>query len=80
MAVGIDLGFIALDIAQLCAATPSVRREIARYTTPAIIGTLVASAVMNGLAFGAQAEGWMVYPAVEPTPEIADSNLPHHNV
>jgi hypothetical protein len=64
MAVGIDLGFIALEIAQLCAATPTVRREIARYTTPAIIGTLVASAVMNGLAFGAQAEGWMVYPAV----------------
>ena len=64
MAVGVDLGFIALEIAQLCAVTPVVRKEIARYTVPAIVGTLVASAIMNALAFGAQATGWMLYPAV----------------
>ena len=64
MAVGIDLGFIALEVAQLCAATPAVRREISRFTKPAIIGTLAASAVMNAMAFGSQAMGLMVYPAI----------------
>jgi hypothetical protein len=64
MAIGIDLGFIALEIAQLCAVTPAVRKEISKYTVPAIVGTLAASAVMNALAFGAQATGWMLYPAV----------------
>jgi hypothetical protein len=64
MAIGIDLGFLALEIGQLCAATPSVRAEIGRFTKPAIIGTLVASAAMNAFAFGAQAEGWWVYPAI----------------
>jgi hypothetical protein len=64
MAIGIDLGFLALEIGQLCAATPSVRAEIARFTAPAIVGTLVTSAAMNAMAFGAQADGWMVYPAV----------------
>jgi hypothetical protein len=64
MAIGIDLGFVAMEIAQLCAATPKVREEIGRFTKPAIIGTIVASAIMNALAFGFQAEGWMLYPAV----------------
>lgn len=64
MAIGIDLGFIALEIAQLCAATPGVRKDIGRYTKPAIIGTLIASALMNALAFGAQASGPMIYPAI----------------
>jgi hypothetical protein len=64
MAVGIDLGFIALEMSQLCAAAERVRREIARFTKPGIIGTLMGSAVMNGLAFGAQAEGWLIVPAV----------------
>jgi hypothetical protein len=64
MAVGIDLGFVALEIAQLCAATERVRQEIGRWTKPAILGTIVASAAMNALAFGAQADGWMLYPAV----------------
>jgi hypothetical protein len=64
MAIGIDLGFVALEIAQLCAVTPKVRAEISRFTKPAIVGTIVASAIMNALAFGAQADGWMIYPAV----------------
>jgi hypothetical protein len=63
MAIGIDLGFLALEIGQLCAATPSVRAEISRFAKPAIIGTLVASAAMNAFAFGSQAGGWWVYPA-----------------
>jgi hypothetical protein len=64
LAVGIDLGFIALEVAGLCAVVERVRREIAWYIKPAIIGTLAASAVMNGLAFGSKADDWMVYPAV----------------
>ena len=63
MAIGIDLGFIALEIAQLCAATPVVRRDVSRFSKPAILGTLLISAVLNGLAFGAQASGWMIVPA-----------------
>jgi hypothetical protein len=47
MAIGIDLGFVALEIAQLCAATERVRAEIGRWTKPAILGTIVASAAMN---------------------------------
>src|SRR5262245_21592511 len=57
MAVGIDLGFIALEAAQLCAATQAAAKAIGRWSKPAIVGTLVASAVMNALAFGAQADG-----------------------
>jgi hypothetical protein len=64
MAVGIDLGFLALEVAQLCAATPKVRAEIGRFTKPAIVGTLVVSGAMNALAFGFAATGWLVWPAV----------------
>jgi hypothetical protein len=64
MAIGIDLGFVALEIAQLCAATERVRTEIGLWTKPAILGTIVASAAMNALAFGAQTSGWMLYPSV----------------
>jgi hypothetical protein len=63
MAIGIDLGFIALEAAQLCAASQAAAKAIGRWSKPAIVGTLAASAVMNALAFGAQAEGWLVYPA-----------------
>ncbi|HEY1246208.1 MAG TPA: hypothetical protein VGF29_15385 [Hyphomicrobiaceae bacterium] len=63
MAVGVDLGFIALEAAQLCAASAAAAKAIGRYSKPAIVGTLAASAVMNALAFAAQAEGLLVYPA-----------------
>jgi hypothetical protein len=63
MAVGIDLGFIALEGAGLCAANQQAARAIGRWTKPAIVGTLGASAVMNALAFAFQAEGLLVYPA-----------------
>jgi hypothetical protein len=64
MAVGIDLGFVALELAQLSAATDQVRKQISRFTKPAIVGTLVGSAAMNAFAFGSQASGWMLAPAV----------------
>jgi hypothetical protein len=63
MAIGIDLGFITLEMLMITAVTEAVRRKIARHANPAIIGTLLGSAGMNALAFAAQATGWMVYPA-----------------
>ena len=64
MAVGIDLGFISLELAQIAAATDKVAKNISRYTRPAIIGTMVGSAGMNAFAFAASATGYMVAPAV----------------
>ena len=64
MAVGIDLGFVGLEMAQLTAATDTVRKAIGGYVRPAIIGTLSGSAALNAFAFGSQAPGWMLYPAV----------------
>lgn len=54
MAIGIDLGFVALEMSQLCAATEAVRRSVARYAAPAIVGTLSISAGLNALAFASQ--------------------------
>jgi hypothetical protein len=54
MAVGIDLGFVGLELAQL-AVGERIRRQITRYARPAILGTLAGSAGMNAFAFGGQA-------------------------
>ncbi len=64
MAVGIDLGFIGLELAQLAAATDKVAKQISRFTKPAIVGTLVGSAAMNAFAFASAVTGLMVAPAV----------------
>ncbi|MGO9238412.1 MAG: hypothetical protein ACLP4V_31580 [Methylocella sp.] len=63
MAVGIDLGFVALELA-LLAAPVATRPAVARYASPAIIGTLTTSAAMNAFAFASHAEGLMIYPAI----------------
>lgn len=63
MAVGIDLGFIALEIGQLCTMTETVRRSIMTWAGPAIIGTLIVSACMNAYAFASVAVGWPVISA-----------------
>lgn len=55
MALGIDLGFMALEASLLCASTEAVRRSIARYAAPAILATLAISAALNALAFVAAA-------------------------
>jgi hypothetical protein len=60
MAIGIDLGFIALELA----APADKRAAVMRYAAPAIVGTLAASATMNAFAFGAHADGFLIYPAV----------------
>ena len=54
MAIGIDLGFVALELSQL-AVNYRVRRQASRFARPAILGTLTGSAGMNAFAFSAQA-------------------------
>ncbi len=63
MAIGIDLGLVALELA-LLAAPVTARPAVARYASPAIIGTLATSAAMNAFAFASHAEGFMIYPAI----------------
>jgi hypothetical protein len=63
MAIGIDLGFVALELAMLVAPA-AIRPAVGRYAAPAIIGTLAISAGMNALAFASHAQGLMLYPAI----------------
>lgn len=64
MAFGIDAGFVVIEFCLLCPMSDKTARAIKSYATWAIGGTLVGSAALNALAFGAQAEGYMLYPAV----------------
>jgi hypothetical protein len=57
MAIGIDLGFVALELSQL-AIGDKLRKQVARFARPAILGTLAGSAAMN--AFAAQANGYVM--------------------
>lgn len=63
MAIGIDCGFITLELLLVTSVTEAVRRKISKHAKPAIIGTLGGSALMNALAFAFQTTGYMVYPA-----------------
>jgi hypothetical protein len=56
MAVGIDLGFIATELACVTVAD-KLRKMIDRFARPAILGTLAASAAMNAFAFAQDATG-----------------------
>ncbi len=62
LAVGVDLGFVALELSQL-AIGDKLRRQVGKYAKPAIIGTLVGSAAMNAFAFAAQANGYCMLAA-----------------
>lgn len=65
MAVGIDLGFVALELAQVATVSERVRKQVAKFAKPAIVGTLLGSAGMNAFAFAAQATGtWTIAAAV----------------
>lgn len=64
MAVGIDLGFIALEVAQVIKLPDATARQVARYARPAIVGTMLASAALNAFGFASGASGLMVYPAI----------------
>jgi hypothetical protein len=63
MVIGIDVGFVALELAPLVAPA-ATRPAMARYAQPAIIGTLVTSAAMNAFAFVSHVEGLMIFPAI----------------
>lgn len=63
MAAGIDLGFVALEVALLVAPV-ELRPAVSKYASPAIIGTLATSAAMNAFAFASHAHGLMIYPAI----------------
>jgi hypothetical protein len=64
MAIGIDLGFVALELSQL-AISDKVRRQVSRFARPAILGTLAGSAGMNAFAFAAQtATAYMMAAAI----------------
>ena len=63
MAIGIDLGFIVLELAVLVAPADK-RAAVVRYAAPAIVGTSSISAAMNGFAFAAYASGFLIYPAI----------------
>jgi len=63
MAAGIDLGFVALEIALLI-APDDLRPAVSRYASPAIAGTLATSAAMIAFAFASHSEGLMIYPAI----------------
>jgi len=60
MAVGIDAGFIGLELGQLCVANETVRRTIAKWAEPTIIGTLIVSAIMNAYAFASTTDNLAV--------------------
>jgi sterol desaturase/sphingolipid hydroxylase (fatty acid hydroxylase superfamily) len=62
MAVGIDLGFVALELSQL-AIGDRLRKQVARFARPAILGTLAGSAAMNAFAFASQAGGYVMMAA-----------------
>jgi hypothetical protein len=53
LAVGIDLGYVALELSQL-AIGDKLRKQVSRFARPAILGTLAGSAAMNAFAFAAQ--------------------------
>lgn len=63
MAVGVDLGFVALEFAQLTVGE-RLRRTIGRWARPTIVGTLAGSAILNAFAFGAAASGLLIGPAI----------------
>lgn len=63
MAVGIDLSFVALELA-LLVAPAAARPAVARYAQSAIVGTLATSAAMNAFDFASHADGLMLFPAM----------------
>jgi hypothetical protein len=63
MAIGIDVGFIASELAQLVIGA-KLQKQIAIYLKSTIFGTLLASAAGNVGANVMYATGWLVAPAV----------------
>jgi hypothetical protein len=62
MAVGVDLGFVALELSQL-AIDDKLRKQVSRFAKPAIFGTLAGSAAMNAYAFSAHTADYIMLAA-----------------
>ncbi|WP_367197520.1 hypothetical protein [Amorphus sp. 3PC139-8] len=64
LAVGIDMGFVALELAVI-GTTNQTRVKVSQLAWPAIVCTLALSGAMNAFTFAEGAGGgWRVYPAV----------------
>lgn len=63
LGLGIDLGFVALELAKIM-VRERTRKEVNGLLNTGITGTLIGSAILNAFAFGNAATGLMVYPAV----------------
>jgi hypothetical protein len=66
MAIGIDLAFVALEVAILL-SPEELRASVGTYASPAIKGTLILSALMNALAFASHATGTLALPGLAPS-------------
>jgi hypothetical protein len=64
MAIGIDLSFVALEVSQVLRLPDATAKLVRRFASPAIVGTMAASAALNAFGFAAHASGPMVYPAI----------------
>jgi hypothetical protein len=53
-----------MEIAQLCTVSAEVRQSVIRFLGPTIVGTLIASAVMNAFSFSSAVTGPMIYAAI----------------
>jgi hypothetical protein len=62
MAIGIDCGFIGLELANLLTVSEKTRKAVSRFATPGIIGTVIGSAIMNATAFASHAD-WLAMKA-----------------
>lgn len=54
MAVGIDVGFVAMELAQIATVGAALKRQVTKFARPATAGTLAGSAAMNAYAFASQ--------------------------
>lgn len=63
LGIGIDLGFVALELAKVLCRERTIK-EVNGLLNTGIVGTLMGSAILNAFAFGNAAAGLLVYPAV----------------
>jgi hypothetical protein len=56
LAIGIDCGFILMELACITTVADKVRRVVERYAGRLIAGTLAGSTVMNAFAFASDAD------------------------
>lgn len=63
LAIGVDCGFVSMELATMAVATDKLRKKISRYTRPAIICTMAGSASINALGFAWGSTGYAMQAA-----------------